>query len=52
MNDVRCLFFGGTVHLPVECSGLVILSQHPVEEFSFMPYSVRRNLASLLICCS
>ena len=44
MNDVRCIIFGGTVHLPVECSDLVILSQHPVEEFSYKPFSVRRNL--------
>ena len=42
MNDVLCSVFGAA-QLPVECSGLVILSQHPVEEFSYMPYSVRRN---------
>ena len=40
MNDVLCSVFG-VAQLPVECSGLVILSQHPVEEFSYKPYSVR-----------
>ena len=40
MNDVLCSVFGAA-QLPVECSGLVILSQHPVEEFSYKPYSVR-----------
>ena len=43
MNDKLCLKFPD---LPgPECSGLMILSQHPVEEFAYIPYSVRRNLA-------
>ena len=43
MNDKLCLKFPD---LPgPECSGLMILSQHPVEEFAYIPYSVRGNLA-------
>ena len=46
MNDKLCLKFPD---LPgPECSGLMILSQHPVEEFAYIPYSVRINLAITL----
>ena len=46
MNDKLCLKFPD---LPgPECSGLMILSQHPVEEFAYIPYSVRGNLAITL----
>ena len=43
MNDVLCSIFGAA-QIPFECSGLMILSQHPVEEFSYKPYSVRGKL--------
>ena len=43
MNDFFCSIFGAA-RLPIECSGLVILSRHPVEEFSYKPYSVRGKL--------
>ena len=43
MNSVLCSILGAA-ELPIECSGLVILSQHPVEEFSYRPYSVRGKL--------
>ena len=44
MNDVKCAAFGATRLLPIECSGLVVLSRLPVQKFWYRPYSVRGKL--------
>ena len=44
MNDALCTVFGATRLLPLECSGLVILSRLPVRNFWYKPYSVRGKL--------
>ena len=42
-SNLLCSIFG-TAQIPLECSGLVILSQHPIEQLWFEPYSARGML--------
>ena len=42
-SNLLCSIFGAT-QIPLECSGLVILSQHPIEQIWFEPYSARGKL--------
>ena len=42
-KNLLCSIFGAA-RIPLECSGLVILSQHPIEQLWFEPYSARGML--------